>query len=197
MNKKIFRSFWLLCLALTLSLACLSGAGQQIEGVRETIESGVDKGRGAIETAQSYATQGAALIATGQVFATEQAPLIETAKAFATQGGPEMLETIQSAATELAFGEAPSDIPIIDQSQIENLVASNLLVTFTANMPYDEVVNYYKQNMPLNGWQEVPGGRVETDLSSWLPYEKTDRKATILITPSGDQSFIVITIENK
>jgi hypothetical protein len=196
MNKNIFRSAWLICLALTFSLACLSGVGGQIEGVKETAQSAVEQGRSFISTAQAFATQSVSMLATARAFATEQAPLIETAKAFATAQGPELLQTAQAVSTEFAFGSTPEDIPLPPTDQIKELVSSNAFISFTALMPAKDVVAFYEAQMPLNGWQ-ANGDTIESADSTILQYQKPGRQVYFVFNHKGTETQVVITLESK
>jgi hypothetical protein len=194
MNKNLIRVAWLLCVTFTFSLACLSGVGDQVEGVKRTAESAVEQGRDFVATAQAFATQGVNMVATMQAFATEQAPLIATAMAFATEQGPELLQTAQAASTAFAFGSTPEDIPIPPAEQISGLVSSNTFITFTALLPTPDVVAFYETQMPLNGWQ-ASATRIETAESTILQYQKPGRQVYLVFNNQDGQSQVVITIE--
>jgi hypothetical protein len=196
MNKQLVRSAWLLSLVLTFSLACLSGAGQQIEGVKETAQSAVKEGRDFVTTAQAFATQSAGMLSTAKAFATQNAPMIETAKAFATSQGPELLQTAQAVSTEFAFGSTPADIPMPAADKTKELVSSNAFISFTALMPASEIVAFYETQMPANGWQDN-GLKVEAENSTVLQYKKDDRQVYMVFNHQDGETQVIITIESQ
>jgi hypothetical protein len=196
MNQKLIRVAWLLSLALTLSLACLSGVGDQVEGVKQTAENAVQQGRDFVATARAFATQSASLLATARTFATQNAPMIETAKAFATSQGPELLQTAQAVSTEFAFGTTPADIPLPAADKTKELVSSNTFISFTALMPADEIIAFYTTQMPLNGWQ-TDNQQIESENSTILQYQKPGRLVYIAFNKQGNETQVIITVESQ
>jgi hypothetical protein len=193
MHKKIYRPLWLIVLAIAITLSCQTT--ERVREVQETAQNAIEQGKGVIETIRAVATQSGPMLATLRAFATQQAPLLETAKAFATEQGPEMLETVQAAATEFAFGELPADIPVVDRATTTAFVSSNLLVSYTTSLSFASVLDFYKQNMPANGWSAMSGERYETDTSALTKYEKADRVASVSINLVDGQTVVLITID--
>jgi hypothetical protein len=152
---------------------------------------------GLLETARAFATeQGPGLIETVQGFATQQGPgLVETAQALATQHGPGLLETAQAVATQAAraSGNPPADIPLIEGEK-EMLFASSELVSYTTGLTFQEVLQFYKAQMPANGWEKIEQGWVETGNTAVLQFEKPDRKAVVTLNADG-RTIVIITIQ--
>ena len=155
---------------------------------------------GLLATAQTFATQqGPGLLATAQAFATDQGPgLVQTVLAVATQKGPEVLGTAQAYITQSAQSGAPQDIPIIEGSR-EMYFTSPELVSYTISVPYAQAVEFYKNQMPLNGWTKVERDWVESEATANLQFEKADRRASVILTTSagGAKTIVLITIEKK
>ena len=195
MQAKLYRPLWLFCLLLAIGLACQTS--DAVREVQATAQNAIEQGKGVISTIQSVATQSAPMLATLRAFATQQAPLLETAKAFATEQGPELLGTAQAAATQFAFGELPPDIPLVDRSTTSAFVSSHLLVSYTTSLPFASTLDFYKQNMPANGWNALSGERYETDTSAMIKYEKPDRIATVTVNVVEGKTVVLITIQFK
>jgi hypothetical protein len=216
------RYLWLISILLIAVFACqaVSGVQERVDTVKSTamsVATDVQQGRdligtaraittqvggsGLIQTAQALATQAdeSGLLSTAQAFATEQGPgLVETALAVATQEGPAILATAQAYITQASPGTAPEDIPIID-GQKEMFYQSAELVSYIISVPYAQVVEFYKNQMPANGWTKVDQDWVETGLISNLQFEKNDRRASIVLTTSsgGNGATVLITISAK
>jgi len=155
---------------------------------------------GLLSTAQAFATeQGPGLMATAQAFATDQGPgLIETVMAVATQEGPGMIATARAYITQSAQGGAPADIPLIEGEK-EMFYQSPEMVSYVTPMLYTQAVEFYKNQMPLNGWSKVELDWVETEAVANLQFEKPDRRASVVLTTAsgGAKTTVLITIENK
>jgi hypothetical protein len=123
---------------------------------------------------------------------------METALAVATRQGPEILATAQSYVTQIAPGSAPPDIPILDGDK-ELFFQSNALVSYLIDLPLEQVADYYKEQMPANGWTKVDNMSFESPVARSLVYEKSDRRASVVLSlsPGEGKSVILITIENK
>jgi len=182
---------WWILLAITLSLSNVVYAGP---GVWTT--GGPYGG-----TIQALATQAdeSGLLATAQAFATAQGPgLVQTALAVATQQGPGILSTAQTYITQLAPGNAPADIPVIEGNK-EMFFQSNALVSYVIGQPIAEVVEFYKDQMPANGWTKLEREWLESPAAANLVFEKPDRRASVVLTVSsgGGDTIVLVTIENK
>lgn len=196
MSKSIYRSIWLICLALTFSLACLAGIGDQVDSVKQTAQSAVQQGKGYLATAQALATQAPGMIKTAQALATDYGPLLKTAQYLATEQGPEMLQTAESLSSAYGLGNTPEDIPLVGGDKIKDLVSSNAFVSYTVALPVKDVAAFYEAQMPLNGW-ETKGEKLETEDSTILQYQKPGRQVNLVLNHQGEQTQVVITIESK
>jgi hypothetical protein len=195
---KFYRWIWFSLILTGVGLACsLSEVGAQVQGARETAQNAIREGQSLIGTAQALATQAGPLMETAKAFATQAGPLMQTAVAFATEQGPELLQTAQAAATQFNLGEAPSDIPLLNPNDMQDLLTSSSIVSYSTGQAYSAVVDFYQQAMPANGWSAVEGGRIETDLAATLPYEKADRTATVAISQKDGRTFVWITLQTK
>jgi hypothetical protein len=187
-------------------LATLGAVGTQVGGAGwlETAQALATLAgeSGLLETAVAFATeQGPSALATAQAFATEQGPAaIATAQAFATQQGPSAMATAQAYATQVAgsLGNLPPDVPIVDGEK-DAFVKSLELVSYITPIEYAQVVDFYKQQMPANGWVQASSGWIETAQTTILRVEKPDRLATVTITrnPVDGRSVVLITIQAR
>ena len=157
---------------------------------------------GLLQTAIAVATEeGPGAIATAKAFATEEGPALEaTAKAFATQEGPSLQKTAKAAMTQAAeaMGEPPDDIPII-AGDVEDLLTGEFVVSYTVPMDIQDVADFYKMEMPANGWKAVEQGKLESESLVSLNYEKTGRAAAVTITtnPVNRKAIVFILISEK
>jgi len=140
--------------------------------------------------------EGAEAVATGVEIGDE---IMQTGEALVTEVNlDEVEETLQAVATDVDIpelsGEKPEDIPVMG-GEIGDLVSSAEMVSYFTTESFDDVVDFYKREMPLNGWtltkEDISSGIAE------LTFEKGTRKATVVITeiPFIDQTTVVITIE--
>ncbi|MFZ6028510.1 MAG: hypothetical protein ACOYYS_12410 [Chloroflexota bacterium] len=196
MPKNVYRSIWLICLALAFSMACLAGIGEQVDSVKQTAQSAVDQGKSYLATAQAFATLAPSLLKTAQAFATDYAPLIATARYFATEQGPEMMQTADSLSSGYGLGKVPEDIPLAGGDKARDLVSSNVFVSYTVTMPAEEVAAFYEAQMPANGWQTY-GQKIITEDATILQFEKPGRRANVVCNHQGSATQVVITIETQ
>jgi hypothetical protein len=175
-----------------------SGLVQTAQAVSTQVaETGLD------ETAQAVATQfeNSGVGETAQAMLTQQLPgLAETAQAIATDQGPGLIQTAQALATRVAssFGQGPADIPVVE-GENQNYNASDSFVTYSTPLGLADVLNFYKTEMPNQGWTKVEEGSVETDQSAILNYDKLDRTATVVLTAgtAGGGTIVAVTVQPK
>jgi hypothetical protein len=157
---------------------------------------------GLLQTAIAVATEeGPSAIATAKAFATQEGPsAIETAKAFVTQEGPVLEETAQAALTQIAgsMGEPPVDIPVIDGEK-EDLITGEFAVSYSVSKDIEDVADFYKREMPREGWTPIEQGNLESENMFSLNFEKPDRSAavTIISSPVNQQTIVFILIAEK
>lgn len=155
-------------------------------------------GPGAAGTARALATEyGPGAIATLEALATQQGPgLVETAQAFATQEGPGAVATLQTMMTQAAAAnhEGPKEVPVVD-GEINNLLTTDLTLYYSTPVGFDEAVAFYKEMMPLYGWQPAEQGNIENSSLVLLFYEKPGRDVSVSVTanPVDQGTFILIT----
>lgn len=183
---------------LETALAAVTEVGES--GLLQTAQAfATEQGPGLIATVQAFATQeGDPLISTAQALATEQGSiLLETAQAVVTDQGPGAIETAQALLTQVAgsLGQTPPDIPIIEGNR-SAFFASSELITYFIDKPYAEVEEFYRQQMPANGWtleREEPQSVVETIM---LVYLKAERRAAVNLyyNPAMQLTAVMITL---
>jgi hypothetical protein len=135
--------------------------------------------------------------------------LEETAGALETEIDIEAIETeFNAMSTEMDgefdimgtefpdfSGEKPADIPVIDGG--DEFLASENEVSYFVEKDFQEVVDFYDQQMPTNGWVKVENETKNEDGSIEMVFEKEGRKATVMITDLFAMQAVFITIENK
>jgi hypothetical protein len=154
---------------------------------------------GLLQTAIAVATEeGPSAIETVKAFATQEGPsAIETARAFATQEGPSLQKTAQAALTQIAgsMGDPPDDIPVIEGEK-EDFITSDFAVSYSVSMNIEDVSDFYKREMPEEGWMPVDQGNLESESMVALNYEKQTRSAgiTIINSPINGQTLVFVLI---
>jgi hypothetical protein len=170
----------------------------QVEGLATEVDA-----RSALATLESFVTQeGPEAEATLKALGTKAAEsnIYETAQAFVTQEGPDLLATVQAIATQgLQPNDPPDDIPLVAQSNLKYLYATQSTVSYQTDLDYQTVLEFYKQEMPANGWEFDSQGSVETGNAAVLRYEKIDRTANVALgsVSPGQTTTVLITIFPK
>jgi len=186
-NTRLYRNIWAGTILLGVTLACnlLSGPKQLLNS-KETIES--------IGTqVESIVTESGDLIETAQAIATQAPDLKETVQAAITDN-PSVIETSEALVTEMFSGEVPEDIPVPPEDKINDLVGSSYLVSYNTTMKFSDVVDFYKTEMPANGWSEQQDGAYEIGENALLLYTKPDQVASILVTGSFQENIVSVVI---
>lgn len=184
----------LFLLLLLFSFACssLTGITDRAGDAKETVESVVTE-------AVELATEGAPLLETVEAFATQAPDLQDTVEAVITDN-PEIVETVEAFATEgLDLGDAPDDIPVVDESTIQNFYGSDIFVSYNTSQDFDTVVEFYKDEMPANGWEADSSLTFELKNTATLTWNQVDRRAIVVITvnPADDSTVVAITIQPR
>jgi len=197
------KRFLLIYLAVLLPVVACS-LGQLADQARDTqqtaqavltqAESLATQSGPLLETARAAVTQIPGYIQTAQVIATRGAPVLATLKAVATEH-PGIMETAVALATHgFGVGEPPSDIPLLEESQMQNYFATEQLVTYYTALDYPTVLDMYKTQMPANGWQPIPEETHEYANAATLTYTKEGRTAVINLSFSTMNYTTVVVI---
>jgi hypothetical protein len=103
--------------------------------------------------------------------------------------------TIELPEEALASGGTPDDIPIPTDAEEVNSMFS--MITFLSPSTPQEVSDFYKAEMPNNGWTEV--SVEELGGMFMLEYSKENRTASLLINTDDetDKTSVLITIEEE
>ncbi len=194
MSRKSFHFLAMLIVLAAVTLAC-----QSVSGVSNQVQEAQATAQAAAQQIQELATQAPQLVATMGVLATEAPQLLETVQTIATEN-PGLAETAVAIATEgFSMGEAPADIPVVDRSNVTNFFGSEQVVSYVTTLDPESVVNFYKTEMPNNGWSSDPSMSFEQGNTTIISYTKTDQTATISITvnPSDQSTIVAIAIQAK
>jgi uncharacterized protein YoxC len=201
-NNKPF--FLIIMILITTTLACsISGVSKQAKSIEETTQALRTEVAGIV-------TAGGSLIQTAQALETEHPGILETVNSITTQGAP-MISTIQAVGTnnpglvqtaqalviqEIPTGEPPTDIPIFNRDQAVNYFGSSQYIFYISPTEYTQVLEFYKTQMPDNGWQYLESDSHEYANAAQLNYYKDNRISTInlSINPLNSTTVIVISI---
>jgi hypothetical protein len=186
------------------SLACsLTGIRQQAQSVEQTAQSIrtevggiVTEGKSVLGTAEAIATQNPGVLETVKAVGTVAAPVLGTIEAVATNN-PGLVQTAQSVIQdEIPTGEAPGDIPTVDQSTVQNYFGASNYILYTSTLPYSQVHDFYKTEMPNHGWQYLESDSHEFANAAQLSYDKDNRTATVNLSlnPLNNTTVVVINI---
>lgn len=188
----------------------LLGTGQALatdfseSGVKETVQAaatGISES-GVKETVQAVATgiSESGAKQTVEALATQLAEsgAEKTLQALATsidENGYK--ETLQAKVTELPSlsGEKPQDIPLV--ADVEDVLASSDLVSYTSGLAFQLVLDFYQREMAVNGWVKVESESKIYENLATLNFLKGGRKATVVITalPVINRTTVVVTIQ--
>jgi hypothetical protein len=200
-NKLLYLLIIIFCAG---SLACsITGISQQAQSLEQTAQSLRTEVGGIV-------TAGGSILKTAQALQTQHPGILETVKAIATQGAP-LLSTIQAVATynpglvqtaqafivqEIPTGEPPTDIPTIDPERAQSYFGSSQYIFFISPVEYTRVLDFYKTEMPVNGWQYLQNNSYEYANAAQLNYYKDIRTATInmSLNPLNNTTVVVISI---
>lgn len=199
------KSIYLVSLILiSTTIACsIFGVGQQVHTAEQTanalrtdVSGIVNAGGGLIKTAQAIATQHPSVLETVKAIATKGAPVLSTIQAVATYN-PGLVQTAQAILNkEVPTGEPPSDIPILYRDQTQNFFGASQYILYTSPTPYSQVLEFYKTEMPNNGWQFLESESHEYANAAQLNYSKDIRTSTINLSlnPLNNTTVVVINI---
>jgi len=195
-NKLFFRMLLAVVLLAAAGLGC-----QLVNNIKDTVQM--------VGTGQAVATDFGALSTelippgieeTAQALITEvdTSGMLETAQAAITEQAPVLGGTLEALSTDLYTSpqDVPPDIPIMDGER-SAFVGAAQAVSYLINAEFDDVVNFYRTEMPQKGWQEASVDTPSTSSLIEMKYTKDGRTATIVITqiPIVGQTTIVITID--
>jgi len=96
---------------------------------------------------------------------------------------------------EALAGGAPEDVPIMDDA--EETASLGDMIAFKSATSVDEVAEFYKAQMPANGWTETSSGSMGDIVT--LEYSKEGRKANIMIMVDSQSSktSVLITLSDE
>ena len=100
--------------------------------------------------------------------------------------------TIELPPEALESGKPPEDIPVPENAEDLQALGMMGMLTYQSASTPEELVDFYKAEMPKNGWTEVSAD-VMTGMAN-LEYNKEDRTATIMITPDSDTGKTAVMI---
>lgn len=190
-------------LLVAISLACsLSGIEQkarQVESAAQTAQALATAGKEALSTVEA---SGLAQTAVALATQAEEKGLWETAQAAITalpQQSADLKATAEAVITQGAYGQAPPNIPVFP-GEVSAFFGSNSLVSYTAAANVQTVIDFYRQQLPVYGWQPTGNVSVITSTHASLVYENATQRLNVAITAApgnAGQSLVVINIFSK
>ena len=193
MQLKKFSALLAAALLVLASLACNAITGGPLNSAQSTANAVLTSAAsGDFEaTAESAkATADAALNNLGEATETvEPGPV-----------GEEATETPEAEPTDSGGfgGDAPSDVPIIE-AQNNILFTSPEIVSYETEADYATTVQFYKDEMPNNGWEIDTSLSIETDSATILQFAKDNRQASVSVTvdTNTNATIVLITISSN
>ncbi len=204
-QKKIYYSAFLAIMAATLACSITgiqkkATTAKQTAAALETDVGGIVAAGGSIiNTAEALGTQHPGIIETVKGVATQGAPLLSTIQAAATNN-PGLVETAQAIVQkEIPTGEPPADIPVMNRDQSNSYFGTSQYIFYISPNPYPDVLQFYKTEMPSNGWQYLESDSHEYANAAQLKYQKDNRTATIdlSLNPLNNTTVVVININTQ
>lgn len=130
--------------------------------------------------------------------AVEPSPDPEAA-ATLTQATPRDLEAALTGIPALPMGTPFADdsyksVPVLPGAY--NATETEGALTFFSAQPAEEVLAYYQEAMPLDGWQFL-GGETESQGGAVVIFTEGDKMATISIMPNpsgGNDTMVIIVV---
>lgn len=204
MKIRKYRVVWSISLVLLVTLGCnlLSGFSEDVREIRGTAEAAATQLGGMVTQAVGFAT------------AVPENPMVQTVQAFATEHGPEIQASVQAMVTQVhesgflltaqvkategvSFGQAPEDIPLPDEEYLVNFFGSENIISYNSPLEFLTVLELYLEQMPINGWVEVPEEMVLNENSATLVYAKSDRLAHIALNviPLDKSTIVLIMVQ--
>ena len=106
--------------------------------------------------------------------------------------------TAEAVQEDFTTGEAPADIPVVE-GDTENFFASEVFVSYTTAMDFDEVVTFYQEEMPKNGWTANDDGSFSIEGTSLLSFSKSNRVALVTISSEATDgtTTVLITFQSE
>jgi hypothetical protein len=179
-------------LVATTTLACGLFAN-----VREKVSTAKGTAQAFVTEVKGLATEGQELVGTAQAFATENPGLLQTAEAFITEQ-PGVLETAQAFATQgVSADQIPEDIPLPPEDQINNYYGTSSMASFSTDLDFQSVLDFYKTEMVANGWEYEESSSYESEGNAVLTYSRSDRTATAIISNISGTTTVLITVLSK
>jgi hypothetical protein len=190
MHLKPISAFLAAALLVLASLACNTITGGGVNNLQATANAALTAGFsgdfGATATA-AQATVEAAINGVGEAPATSRPTEAGNNPAEAT-------ETPAAAVTEsTGFSGAPDDVPILD-AQNTVLISSADVVSYQTDADFATAVQFYKDEMPNNGWTFEANLSVETNGSAVLTFTKDNRRASVTVTLEPNTKTVIIAI---
>jgi hypothetical protein len=203
MKHRYFVYIIILALMATALACSLSGIQRKASTAKQTantlqteVGGVISAGSSIIDTAEALGTQHPGILGTAKAIATQGAPLLSTIQAVSTNN-PGLIQTVQAIVQqEIPTGEPPSDIPVIDRDQLQDYFGSSQYIFYTSPNQYADVLQFYKTEMPNNGWQLNQNASHDYSNAAQLVYEKDNRTATVNLSlnPLNNTTVVVINI---
>ena len=109
--------------------------------------------------------------------------------------GSNIVATAQVVITEGAYGEAPSNIPVVG-GEIREFFGSDSLVSYATPKDLDDVIDFYRETMPNYGWDTGDDTSVLTSTYAVLSFKNADQRCMVTMSknPVNEDTIVVISI---
>jgi hypothetical protein len=106
--------------------------------------------------------------------------------------------TVQAFQEGFESGEMPADIPFVDDP-IEILFSSKEFLSYTTELEFEDVLAFYKEQMPAYDWELKDDGTMIMGETAILQFDKPDRDAivTLGVNPQDGTIFVMVTVQSK
>ena len=84
-------------------------------------------------------------------------------------------------------------MPILP-GETTQFLANDSIVSYLSETPYRQAIDFYKDQLPANGWEPSFPSAVESESGTILRYHKPDRNLTATIGTNDDHTKTVIVI---
>lgn len=211
MKIQSYRFGWIIFLVGSLLVISACGlvdraveVANQAEKAAGTVQAAATSVQGVVTQVEGIATQAgeSGLLKTASAFATqaEESGLKGTLEVLATQvpdAAGNLQETVMAVVTEGAYGEPPEDIPAAP-GEHSLIVESKDILSYHTTLSFEEVVTFYKDEMPVFGWT-FENEWLQAENTSVSQYTKETRKATVTISvnPVDNKTVVFVAITQE
>jgi hypothetical protein len=98
------------------------------------------------------------------------------------------------------FDQVPDDIPIVNDGEVDNLLAVEGFVSYETDLAFDSVVAFYDEEMPNFDWEYDASQSVDLGADmQMMSFHKDGQLATVVVSenPDNGNTIVLITVTNE